>query len=31
MIQAALENSPDEMQVADILRIPPDSADEIIP
>jgi hypothetical protein len=31
IIKAALENSPDEMQVADILKSPPNSADEFIP
>lgn len=31
IIQAALENSPDEMQVADILRTPPNPMEETIP
>jgi hypothetical protein len=31
IIQSRLENSPDEMQLADILRTPPDPEDETIP
>ena len=31
MIKQALENTPDEMGIADILKTPPNPADEIIP